>query len=158
MATTPKRIARRQQFVDRQVQGAIALRCIGYWFFCLLTVVFMLLIWRIFTGPARLFYTHFDEMWFQYGPALVASLLLLPIIVVDSVRVSNRFAGPIVRLRRAMKQLAAGEKVQPLTFREDDYWRDLAENFNAVLKQIELRQRSAESAASDQEELVGAGR
>lgn len=158
MATQPKRVARRQQFVDRQVQGAIALRCIGYWFFCLLTIMFMLLIWRIFTGPARLFYTHFDEMWFQYGPALVASLLLLPIVVVDSVRVSNRFAGPILRLRRTMNQVAAGEKVQPISFRQDDYWHDLAESFNAMLKQIESRQQTGGAPAPESEELIGAGR
>ena len=35
-----------------------------------------------------------------------------------------------------MKQLAAGESVEPLYFREGDYWQDLAQEFNAVLERV----------------------
>jgi len=110
----------------------LVLRVILYWFVCLIAISLMLLCWRIVTGPARMFYTHFDDMWFFYGPAAVASLLLLPLVIVDVVRLSNRFTGPLLRLRRSMRALARGEEVEPIRFRDGDFWQELAEEFNTV--------------------------
>lgn len=128
---------RKQLFVDPKVQGALVLRVVFYWFFCLLAIALMLLCWRIVTGPARIFYKHFDDMWFFYGPPAIASLLLLPLVIVDVLRLTNRFAGPMLRLRRAMKAAARGEQVERLEFRKDDFWRDLAEDFNTLVSRIQ---------------------
>jgi len=128
---------RKHLFVDPKVQGALLLRVIFYWFVCLLTIALMLLCWRIVTGPAQLFYTHLDEMWFQYGPACVASLLLLPLVIVDVLRFSNRFSGPLLRLRRSMRQLAQGEDVEPIEFRDGDFWKEFAQEFNAVVARVQ---------------------
>jgi hypothetical protein len=38
----------------------------------------------------------------------------------------------MVRLRRSLQALAAGEKVPPLVFRENDYWLESATEFNRV--------------------------
>ncbi len=92
----------------------------------------MLLCWDIITGPARLFYMHFDDMWFFYGPAAIASFLLLPLVIVDIIRISNRFVGPLLWLRRSMRALARGEYVEPIEFRGNDFWYDFADEFNAV--------------------------
>jgi hypothetical protein len=137
---------RKRLFVDAKVQGALVGRVVFYWFVCLVTITLMLLCWRIVTGPARLFYTHFDDMWFHYGPALVASCLLLPLVVVDIIRLSNRFAGPMLRLRRSLRALANGEYVEPLEFRDDDFWHEFADEFNAVLRRMEELSRAAAKA------------
>ena len=153
-----KKALRKHLFVDPKVQGALVVRVVLYWFFCLLTITLMLLCWRIVTGPARMFYTHFDDMWFFYGPAAIASLVLLPLVAVDIVRLSNRFVGPMLRLRRSMRDLARGETVEPLEFRDGDYWQDFAREFNTIaarLKQAERRADAASSAERD-EEPVGA--
>lgn len=123
---------RKRLFVDPKVQGALMARVVMYWGFSILTISLMLLCWRIVAGPARMFWTHFDDMWFYYAPALVASLLLLPLVVTDVVRMSNRFCGPITRLRHALRQLARGEELPELNFREGDHWCELAKEFNAV--------------------------
>ena len=128
---------RKQYFVDPKVQGALVWRSILYWFTCLATMILMLLIWRTVTGPARMFYLQFDEMWFYYGPALIASLLMLPIVIIDLIRMSNRFVGPLVRLRRSMRALARGEHVEPIRFRDKDFWHDFAEEFNAVVARVQ---------------------
>lgn len=133
---SPKEDPRKHIFIDAKVQGALVLRVAIYWVFCLLAVSLMLLGWRILTGPARMFYTHFDDMWFFYGSALVASLLLLPLVLVDIVRLSNRFAGPLVRLRRSMRALARGEEVQPIHFRGSDFWQEFADEFNAIAARL----------------------
>ena len=135
--TINKKELRKHLFVDSKVQGALVSRVILYWVVCLVTITLMLLCWRIVTGPARMFYTHFNDMWFYYAPALIASFLLLPLIVVDIIRLSNRFVGPLLRLRRSMRELADGEYVEPIEFRDDDFWHDLAEEFNGVLRRVQ---------------------
>jgi hypothetical protein len=127
-----KKSLRKHLFVDPKVQGALVLRVILYWFVCLITITLMLLCWRILTGPARMFYTHFDDLWFFYGPAAVASVLLMPLVIVDVVRLSNRFTGPMLRVRRSMRALARGEQVEPIRFRNGDFWQEFADEFNAL--------------------------
>jgi len=132
-----KKAVRRQLFVDARIQGALVVRAILYWVLCLITITLMLLCWRILTGPAGVFYQHFDEMWFYYGPALIASFLLLPLAIVDLLRFSNRLLGPFLRLRRAMCALARGEHVEPIEFRRGDFWKEFADEFSAVVARVQ---------------------
>jgi len=129
--------ARKQLFVDPRMQGALVLRVALYWIVCLITISLMVLCWRVFTQPAAMFATHVDQMCSSLGPALVASLLVLPLIAIDVIRLSNRFAGPMLRLRRNMRALARGEAVQPIEFRQDDFWREFAEDFNALVARMQ---------------------
>lgn len=117
-------------FVDREVQGALMLRTAIYWLFCLISISLMLICWSAYSGPSRRFVDLATELYFRYAPALVASLILLPIVLVDIVRMSNRFVGPVVRLRGALRELAENRPAQPLNFRDDDFWRELATDFN----------------------------
>ena len=155
-----KKTMRRQLFVDPKIQGALVARAVMYWMVCLITVTLMLLCWRIVTGPARLFYHHFDDMWFYYGPALIASFVLLPLVIVDAIRLSNRFVGPLMRLRHSMRALARGEHVQPIEFRRGDFWADFAEDFNAVAARLQSETPPLQSEGDrqqDPEEPVAAG-
>ncbi len=136
MTDNDRKSLRKQLFVDPKVQGALVLRVVLYWVVCVITITLMLLCWRILTGPARMFYTHFGEMWFYYGPAVVASSLLLPLVIVDIVRMSNRFTGPLLRLRRGMRALARGEAVEPIRFRDEDYWQEFAQEFNTLAAKL----------------------
>lgn len=148
-----KKTIRTHLFVDAKVQGALIGRVVMYWVACLITIALMLLCWRIITGPARIFYTHFSDMWFFYGPAAVASFLLLPVVIVDIIRISNRFVGPLLRLRRSMRALAHGEEVEPIEFRDNDFWRDFADEFNAVRARIQQLSAKAESDSENKEPL-----
>lgn len=152
MCATRPRNLRRKIFVDPNVQGALVMRVILYWVACLTTITLMLLCWRILTGPARFFYTHFDELWFNFGPALVASFVLLPLVIIDIVRLSNRFVGPLVRLRRSMRALARGEAVEPIQFRQGDFWQDFADEFNGVLARMESLSRKSEPSQGHRDE------
>ncbi|MFH1919301.1 MAG: hypothetical protein ABIP48_05365 [Planctomycetota bacterium] len=140
-----KRI-RKRLFVDPKVQGALVMRVLLYWVVCLITIMLMLLCWSVLRTP-RIFYTHFDDMWFHYGPALVASFVLLPMVIVDIIRLSNRFTGPLVRLRRSMRAMARGEHVEPIHFRENDFWQEFAEEFNAVVARVQGETRQLDSAS-----------
>jgi len=151
-----KKALRKHLFVDPKVQGALIIRVAMYWVICLITIALMLLCWDIVTGPARIFYTHFNDMWFFYGPAAIASLLLLPLVIIDVIRISNRFVGPLVRLRRSMRALARGEEVELMEFRDNDFWQDFANEFNAVRARI-LQLSANSKSESENEEMLGIG-
>jgi hypothetical protein len=141
---------RKQLLVDLRVQGALVLRVIFYWCMCLISLTIMLLVWRLLTDPTRMFLTHLSDLWADLGPAAIASLLLLPLVIVDVLQTSHRFTGPLWRLRGAMRKLARGEEVEPLRFRRGDFWHQIAEEFNAVAARIESerRQHAADEDAS----------
>ncbi len=140
-----KKDPRKLFFVDAHVQGALLVRATIYSALCLVVVTGMVLCWRILTGPARVFYTHFDDMWFHFAPGLIATLLLLPLVLLDLAKLTNRFAGPMVRLRASMRALTRGETVEPLRFRKGDFWQEAAEEFNSLATQVaQMRSELAE--------------
>ncbi len=145
---------RKRLFVDPKVQGTLVIRVLSYWIVCLVTVTLMLLCWSVLCTP-RLFYTHLDDMWFHYGAALVASLILLPMVIVDIIRVTNRFAGPMLRLRRSMRALARGEHVEPIRFREGDFWKEFADEFNAVVARVQRADCTPQPAENEVGEQQG---
>jgi hypothetical protein len=122
--------------VDREVQGALMLRTALYWMFCLLSISLMLICWNAYHGPSRRFIDLASDLYFRYGPALAASLILLPIVMLDVMRLSNRFVGPVVRLRNGLREVAEGRPAQPLNFRDDDFWRELATDFNRAAARV----------------------
>jgi hypothetical protein len=127
---------RKKLLVDRQVQWAFLLRAIGYWFLCMLTVLLLLVFSSMLAEPVRLFMPEADGPWLRLGPTIICCVLLLPVVVYDFLKLSNRLAGPVFRLRKAMRALAAGEHVEPLRFRDGDFWREFADEFNAVARLV----------------------
>ncbi len=128
---------RKRMFVDYQVQGALIVRVVLYWLTCLLSMMLLLLGWGILADPFHPLNAHLTRVWELYRPAAVASLLLLPIVIFDLVRLSNRFAGPMFRLRRSMHDLAQGKPVALLRFRHGDFWQEFADDFNTIAAQME---------------------
>jgi hypothetical protein len=131
-------IPRKRLFVDSKVQGALIMRTCLYWVFCFAAITIMLLIWRS-VAMAEPFWMQFDEIWQRHAPIVVAAALLLPVLLVDVVRVSNRFAGPMYRMRRYMREVANGQDAQPVKFREYDYWTEFADELNAMLENLKNR-------------------
>ncbi|MBM4000446.1 MAG: hypothetical protein FJ297_13070 [Planctomycetes bacterium] len=127
---------RQRHWIDGNVQAAIVWRVAMYWVHCLITVAFMTVIWMILTDTPRNSTDLFRRLTAQCGPAFGASLLLLPLVVIDAVRMSNRFVGPMYRLRRAMRALAEGEPVPDQTFRQNDFWHEMADDFNRVARRV----------------------
>lgn len=134
-------------FVDRQVQGALVRRIVMHWFAFIVVSLVSVTIMQVLVGDPNLTLSeHFRDAWSRYalfGAVLVA---LLPAFLLDSLKLSNRFAGPIMRLRRALRQVADGETVDELKFRDGDFWREIATDFNRATAR--LQQPEAESSGS----------
>lgn len=95
------------------------------------------------------------EFWTTLTVAAISSVVVLPLLMLDVVRLSHRWVGPIYRLRTAMRELASGENVREISFRDGDFWHELAEHFNAVVRRMNaLEADSREPAHADEAEAA----
>ena len=145
-----KFLQRKRLLVDRKLQGTLLFRIAIYWCFAVLTVSIVTLCLRLLTysGPVNSIWElfAFGQFFSQHGVVILASLLLVPIVAYDVLVFSNRFAGPLYRMRRSLRALGAGESVDPIHFREQDFLQELAEEFNAVADRIEQLRRDLDEA------------
>lgn len=135
-------------FIDRDVQGPIIAVVSMYWGYCLLSVALMLTIWTMFVDRPSSSLALAQLTWNRGGPALIGSILLLPIVLFDCVRASHRIVGPAVRLRNCMKRLANGETVAPIKLRDGDHWVEFADEFNRLSEQVS-RERAELAALAE---------
>src|SRR5690606_20314417 len=94
---------RRRLFLD-SVQMTLMLRVVAYWFFCLLAAALMACCWIAWADTPTSSGELFARALRVYGPVLGATVILLPLVVMDVLRLSNRFVGPVYRLRQALRQ------------------------------------------------------
>jgi hypothetical protein len=144
-----ERPKRKQLLVDRRVQGALMVRATSYWLYCLLTLTLMTLCWRIANTEPQSFNSHLHALKRDFAPAAISSLILLPIVLIDVLRFSNRFTGPMFRVRRMLKQMAQGEPVEPIAFRDGDFWSEFALDFNAVAGRLQKLEAKIEARESE---------
>lgn len=132
-------------------------RTASYWLYCLLTLTLLTLCWRIANSEPQPFESHMHALKADFGPAAMGSLLLLPIVLIDVLRLSNRFTGPMFRVRQTMNLLAQGEAVRPLAFRDGDFWTEFAGDFNAVAARLRELEAKVATLESEQGEPALAG-
>jgi hypothetical protein len=66
---------------------------------------------------------------------------LLPVFMLDTTRFSNRFVGPIGRLRRHLRELGSDQNTGECSFRDNDFWSGMAEEFNVVAALVSDQQQ-----------------
>ncbi len=124
---------RSKVYVDRVVQGALARRIVLHWcVFFLLTVISLIALELFLGDPTLTMSGHLNALWGKYAFFIVLMVAIVPTFVYDSMKLSNRFVGPILRLRESISALAKGEEVKELKFRDNDFWRELSDDFNIV--------------------------
>ena len=139
---------RKKLFVNSKVQGMLIARCLGYAVACVVFILAGATLWRTWQAPQTLVFVHFTAVAQQYAGLLTGLVCLSPFIMYDMLRTSHRIAGPLVRLKREMSRLADGETVPRLAFRSDDYWHELADEFNRVAKKTRPASETRDSRSS----------
>ena len=145
---------RKKHFIDASVQGSLARRIIGHWLLFLLIATIASFVLQVLSNPFRPLAEHVQGLWWTHGPFLLVLVFLLPVFVVDTIKLSNRFAGPVYSLRRAMREIVQGKPPRKLKFRRHDFWHELAEDYNAMLLKLEVLEDDRVVAAD--EELAAA--
>jgi hypothetical protein len=130
-SNTPRRS---RSLVDPEVQGSVLKKITVHWFVLFLCNSLALVMWvRLFEQPDAEWAETLRECFYRYLPFLIVTIALVPAFVWDTLKLTNRFAGPILRLRQALADVAEGRAVTPLHFRQNDFWREIAENFNITV-------------------------
>jgi hypothetical protein len=126
---------RRKNLVDFEVQTCLLKRVAIHWLLFMSVNALALYGWTfLLVGAEGELQAHLTYFLRLYFPVLVVSVLLLPVLLLDTSKLSNRFVGPIVRVRKTLALAVKGEAVQPVKFRENDFYGELAKDLNAVLK------------------------
>lgn len=151
---------RKKHFIDANVQGSLVRRVISHWLVFLIVAFVVSFILQVLTDPFRPLSAHLRDMWWTHGPFLIVVLFLLPVYVIDTIKLSHRFAGPVFRLRRAICKVAEGETPQPIKFRKSDFWQELANDYNAMLAHLNAlpENREAEQSPAAEEPLVASNK
>lgn len=136
---------RKRLLVDGSVQGALMRRVVLHWGLFLVLVFLFLSAWQLLVSGEPLNFSSeaILTVWRNCIPVLVSMIVLLPVFLRDTVRLSNRFSGPILRLKNEMKALADGKENPPVKFRDNDFWQELAAEFNRVAELVHDRQSSS---------------
>lgn len=145
-----RRKFRTRLLVDGPLQGALVCRVMLYWSATAAVMLLLAGLQAAWANHGTTLPVLLNRASLAFGPALLASLVLLPMVLFDVLRFSHRFAGPMHRLRRETQRLADGESIKPIAFRPGDYWGDLAADFNRVADQLQaLRATQAGGADPD---------
>ncbi len=129
--------ARRAQFlVDANLQGTLLQRVAIYWFAALGAYSIAIVLAKLLWGAAPN-WTLLSESLSLIIPAAVISLLPLPLVLRDLIRVTHRYAGPMLRIRRGLAELAQNGKSAPIIPRAGDAWPECVADFNSLAKTCE---------------------
>ena len=148
---------RTKKFIDANVQGSLARRIIFHWLLYLLVASLAAFVLQVLSNPFRPLPDHLNDIWWTHGPFLLVLVFLLPVFILDSIKLSHRFAGPVYSLRRAIRDIAQGKPARKLKFRRHDFWHDVAEDYNAMLQRLKLVSEDADQTSkvkSEKKSLV----
>jgi len=144
-----KKKLRRQHWVDSRVQGKLVRRILFHWCAFFVVTLMCVSVMQLLLGDPN---KTIAERVGSPGSGLVLigviMLALFPAFALDTVRFSNRFVGPIARLRRYMRDLIAGERVGALAFRDNDFWSEVADEFNAISVRVQDQEQEIKDLKS----------
>jgi sensor histidine kinase YesM len=129
---------RKKVWVD-PFQTKLTLRIAGYLVVFFVVFSNFLFAWKMWDeGPV--------DPWRQFVETLqgnvhvfVLLLVLVPVMAWDTIRFSHRLVGPLVRFRKTIQDLAAGESVRPIKLRDGDYLIEMRDDFNTMLEELQMR-------------------
>lgn len=133
MSTIPAK--RSRTLIDTEVQGSLLRRVALHWIVFFVCNTIALTFWiRLFEQPDADWGQTFGDTIRRFLPFFVITVALIPAFVWDTLKLSHRFAGPILRLKSALTDIKQGRSVAPLKFRDNDFWQEIATNFNDVMR------------------------
>jgi len=148
---------RSRWFADPPLQCRLLAQTILYWMYSVGAIGAIALVWIVFARHPQTPAEWIDQLWLNCGPLVVGSVLMLPLVLLDCVRFSRRFAGPMVRFRRALRDLAEGDSPAAIELRENDFWAEFARDLNRVSERLAAdgldKDRAETSAAASSTNL-----
>lgn len=133
---------RSRLLVDREVQSALIRRIVVHWFiFVFVTFGLVGFLQGCIECPAGSMRELLSYVISKNALAFAAGMALIPVFMLDTIQATNRFAGPIARLRTILRALADGKDEVSMSLRNGDYWKELAREFNEAVGNLKSRQQ-----------------
>ena len=127
---------RKKKFIDSKVQGALIRRITCHYLIFFGTSCTFAFFLQVLTDPFTPLGTHFSKLWYTQGPFILVAACLLPVFIRDTIMMSHRFVGPILRVRNTIQQASRGDETPLVRLRPGDFWMDLADDLNGLLTKI----------------------
>lgn len=147
---------RKRTYVNARVQGRIIARVAAYWVLYHVVLWHGLFVYRYAQARSgaggELAATPFRELYAQfcidYLPLLVCAGLILPLFMIDFVRLTHRMVGPLVRVGDALQQIMEGRRVPRVEFRKGDLLTEFESEFNQFLAFYDQQRAGGDRAAN----------
>jgi hypothetical protein len=151
-------MSQRERYLsDPAVQWTLIRHVMLHWSMTLLSLIAIgILAQMFFGGKNQSFVETVGVSFSQQTPLLLVMFMLIPVYLRDVLKVSNRFAGPMKRLRATLRDLADGKVGQRMKFRPGDFWQETAEDFNrfyAKYNELKRRCEELEQRLAEREDL-----
>ncbi len=146
---------RRIFLVDGEVQWAIIRQSLAQWLGHTIVAALYLALLELLFGGLKPWSEHWRALWPLVTSLVVSLVILMPVFIYKSFQLSNRFVGPVKRLRRVLRELAEGKPFSPVKFRKGDYWQELAEELNLAVEALGKHRLAEEPATADDRDEIG---
>ena len=130
---------RKKTYIDPKVQGAIVRRLMIHWVAYVSVAAAMAFCLQVLNNPLWPLGEQVQQAWKTHGLFLLVLVFLLPVFVIDTIKLSHRFVGPIYRLRETIRNIAQGDPPPQLKFRDFDFWQGMAQDFNLMVDRLSDR-------------------
>ncbi len=138
-----ERFVRRRYIVDWGLQGNLLAHGLLYGGLSLVALtagIFVPLLWNLAGGgPVAEFEEQAIVMLYMHERFWLPAFVCAVIVVISSVRLSHRIAGPLVRYKRNLRLLAAGKLPEPLRTRANDHLKEEVACLNEAVAGIGAR-------------------
>lgn len=139
---------RSKYLVDNKVQMALVRRIMFHWLVFMVLLLSLVLTAELFLcAPGTSLIDSCKATLQKNSLILVVMATLLPTLLYDTIKVTHRFAGPIARLKNSLSALADGKQVDEIKLRKDDFWLDLAADFNRVVRKLQIETKKTEDSS-----------
>ncbi|MBL8849906.1 MAG: hypothetical protein JNG89_09485 [Planctomycetaceae bacterium] len=132
---------RKRTYINSRVQGRFLFRVAAYWLTYHAVLWHGLFVYRYaqvrMTTTEATPFTPVSSVYWQfctdYAPLLMCSVLIMPLFMLDFVRLTHRIVGPLVRSSNALQSLMEGKRVQHIEFRKGDLLTEFQTRLNDFL-------------------------
>ena len=129
---------RKQNWCDSSVQGALLRRVFCHWLiFFVVASLSVVMLQTLLGDPAVPLKERLMNEAGEFVFMAIVLLSLFPAFMLDTIRFSNRFVGPVGRLRKYLRHLGQEQNTEELSFRGNDFWSEMADEYNVVAELVE---------------------
>jgi hypothetical protein len=149
---------RKRLVIEPAIQYSLVRQLVAQWCLHLTATVLLLIMLQILLGGIfQPWQYHFQRLWPMVASLVITLAFLAPAFIVSSLKLSNRFVGPIHRLRQLLRDLADGKPCEDLKFRKGDYWQELATEVERALQALRANNNTGQPANAAQASTSSSG-